>query len=1563
MTLVSAAIDTIAHDSTTASDIEITLGGGAEGWSATSSDTSFIAVPASGTGSMIAVSVVGGANTTGAARTATITITTRGGTVPAVSKMVTLRQEEAPTFEDNFFPIPTFNVSYDGYADFFSIDAGGSATGWTSSVVYTPPLAPGATGFITLNPDMGNKGDDPMVIVMFDSNITGSKRTGTIKITTTGSKGTAASDTVRITQETVPTLTLVSNDSIRLGYDEMEEQTIRFNVGGSANSWVASAASEVVNAASATASFVNMNRRRGNLEDDSVTFTLNINTGAERTEIIRIRTDGSRGTDSTVAVVITQEAVPTIEVTDPGNDTISIAYNDTSAQTITFDVGGSATGWNASSDSSFVTLSSMSGVNGDSVTFTLSPNTGRERTATLMITTDGSLGSDSTVTVMITQGEAPPTLMVSTFEDTTIHHDARESLAITFDLGGSAMGWSGTVRGDNFITLNPADEDLTATGEVTIMAIYEENEGLERTDTIIFTTTGGVSDTVVITQSAAPPTLIVTTNDTTINHNAGDFTITFDLGGSAVGWSSEVIGEDDFITFDPSMDTTATGEVTIMATYDANDGLERMDTIILMTTGDVSDTVVITQKAVPTLVITTNDTTINHDATGSLVITFELGGSAVGWSGTVRGDNFITLDTVMNASDTNQTVTITATYNANDGLERMDSVILMTTGGVSDTVVITQRAAPPTLVVTTNDATINHNAGDFTITFDLGGSAVGWSSEVIGEDDFITFDPSMDTIATGEVTIMAIPTENTGMERMDTIIFTTTGGVSDTVVITQKAVPTLVITTNDMTINHDSTGALAITFELGGSAVGWSGTVRGDNFITLDTAMNASDTNQTVTITATYNANDGLERTDSVILMTTGGVSDTVVITQRAAPPTLVVTTNDATINHNAGDFTITFTLGGSAVGWSGEVIGEDDFITFDPSMDTTATGEVTIMAIPTENTGMERMDTIIFTTTGGVSDTVVITQRAAPPTLVVTTNDTTINDEEGSLSITFTLGGSAVGWSGEVIGEDDFITFDPSMDTIATGEVTITAMREANTGVERTDTIVFTTTDGVADTVVITQSAAPPTLVVTTNDTTINHDETGSLSITFTLGGTAKGWSGEVIGEDDFITFDPSMDTTATGEVIITAMYEANTGVERKDTIVFTTTGGVADTVVITQERAPPTLMVSTFKDTTINHNATGSLSITFTLGGSAVGWTGTVRTIIGENFITLTPNEDSAATEREINVMATYEANTGLRRKGSIIFTTIGGVADTVVITQSAGPPTLMVSMPIPKSGSDTTIAYGAITNVLDIITFTVRGGAAGWKAAVIDADDTHNFLTLNCCHQLLGLLDDIAGTHTIGITVDTENMGKARMDTVVITTVGGFGDPLKDTIVITQAGAPPTLEVSSPTLQEGSNDTTIAYGATINILDIITFEVGGGAESWMAAVIDDDNTNNFLELVEHGGTAGTGIIGVRARENTGGARMDTIVITTVGGTGSAIDTIVVTQEAVPTITLSASNEINVGYNVVAEQDILFDVGGSATGWMASTTGDFVIISPLTANGTFVEGGGLGQVTNIYT
>ena len=123
-------------------------------------------------------------------------------------------------------------------------------------------------------------------------------------------------------------------------------------------------------------------------------------------------------------------------------------------------------------------------------------------------------------------------------------------------------------------------------------------------------------------------------------------------------------------------------------------------------------------------------------------------------------------------------------------------------------------------------------------------------------------------------------------------------------------------------------------------------------------------------------------------------------------------------------------------------------------------------------------------------------------------------------------------------------------------------------------------------------------------------------------------------------------------------------------------------------------------------------------------------------------------------------------------------------------------------------------------------------------------------------------------------------------------------------------------------------------------------GGATGWEATVIDrDDEANDFLTLVSASGTAGTNTIRVTATGNKGEARMDTIVITTEGGTGDAADTVIVTQEAVPTIMVTSSDEITIDYDITAAQTIEFiefNVGGSATGWRVTSNHDSITLSP---------------------
>ena len=89
-------------------------------------------------------------------------------------------------------------------------------------------------------------------------------------------------------------------------------------------------------------------------------------------------------------------------------------------------------------------------------------------------------------------------------------------------------------------------------------------------------------------------------------------------------------------------------------------------------------------------------------------------------------------------------------------------------------------------------------------------------------------------------------------------------------------------------------------------------------------------------------------------------------------------------------------------------------------------------------------------------------------------------------------------------------------------------------------------------------------------------------------------------------------------------------------------------------------------------------------------------------------------------------------------------------------------------------------------------------------------------------------------------------------------------------------------------------------------------------------------------------TGDVTVRATpmENTGVERSAVITLTTRGGTGVATTNIIITQESVPTIALSTSRDINIAYNEVSAQLLTFDIGGSATGWIASSDQDFVTL-----------------------
>ena len=1175
----------------------------------------------------------------------------------------------------------------------------------------------------------------------------------------------------------------------------------------------------------------------------------------------------------------------------------------------------------------------------------------------------------------------PLTLISST--ETTIVYDNTDPITIDFTLGCGVTGWTSTITGDDFITLSSTGGSTTQTGAITIMATPTENTGVERTATITISTTGqlgnAVTEEVTITQKGAElPTLMLTSkNRDTIAYDAMAISdITFTVGGGAIGWKAKVINEDKFLTLVDSVGNAGRGTIRVIATE--NTGEARIDTIVITTegsTGDlVTDTITITQEAIPTITDLDKIITINHDVTDAHIITFNVGGSAKGWTASLA-PGFVMLD--KDRGDSGTGIKVTATPMVNTGSLRTATITISTAGHLGDPiteeVTIMQKGAPPTLTLSRTTASVDATAQMLTVGVTLGGSAEGWDVTVTDNEDFI------DTLKVGDDSLKITILENSTTDsREATLTFTTTGGtgeVTQTLVITQAGgVPTLSITETSLAVDS-AAGTANIKIM---SNTDWRVTTTAsfvDSLIFTPTegsvVASAVPSGGSITLEGTgsgnlsvvYKANTEAAREAVIALTRTGGTDIDIVLMQAAGPPTLTLSRTTASVDATAQTLTVGVTLGGGAASWNVTEI--SDFIT------TSKVGDDSLRITILENTTTDsREATLTFTTTGGtgeVTQTLVITQLASDVKLpTLTLSGTGIIEPSGSetsytadvdsaaqmLTVSVAIIDGTDGWKVMKTSDDQgFVTLSDS--TGAAGSNVELMIKENLTTASREATLIFTTTGAAPQTLVITQAGGVPTLSIT-----------GEASRDLEFAG----------GREDI-------------EIMSNTNWRATTAASFVDSLIFTPTGGSAGTPS-TSERTIDVAEEVVSRSGTVRSTSSYSLQGNFTItvsgndltisfaddfvadtrlprfvlyltnnpnspaGGKLLGdvetfsgaheivvdsvglfdynylfyYCAAFRIKIGHGEIIgdgITLNSITLDGTGSGTLRIVYAANTEAKRMADITLTRTGGTDIDITLMQAAGLPTIMLT-----SGNTVDVPNTETTPLDSIaIMFVVGGGVTGWTAAV-DAD----FVTL-------GKTMGSSGSATLKAAV-TENTGVERTAIITLTTTTDEGtEKAETTIMIKQGGAPPTLEVAIPTPKSGS-DTTIAYDATtLNVM----FTVGGGATGWEATVIDrDDEANDFLTLVSASGTASTNTIRVTVDENTGGKRMDTVVITTEGGTGDAADTVIVTQEAVPTIMVTNSDEITIDYDITAAQTIEFNVGGSATGWRVTSNHDSLTLSP---------------------
>ena len=279
----------------------ITLGGGAEGWTATKSDDDrdlFISdFTSSGDGANLTLTITYNENT-GVARSATLTIATTGGTGgPATVDLVLTQLAGPATITAVTMPASVPSIVAAGGTFKIAVTTGGDATGWSASVSV-------GDAFVSIDKTESGLPDPPNTItVTYAENTGANSRSGEITLVTTG--GATVAETILSVSQLgtgAPGLTVVT-DPVRVtnlargGGDINVDVTLL----GSATGWDATLSTNPED-------FLTLSTTSGGGGPDVLVINYSANVRAStRTGIVTLTPTGSGGAGTDVPITISQE--------------------------------------------------------------------------------------------------------------------------------------------------------------------------------------------------------------------------------------------------------------------------------------------------------------------------------------------------------------------------------------------------------------------------------------------------------------------------------------------------------------------------------------------------------------------------------------------------------------------------------------------------------------------------------------------------------------------------------------------------------------------------------------------------------------------------------------------------------------------------------------------------------------------------------------------------------------------------------------------------------------------------------------------------------------------------------------------------------------------------------------------------------------------------------------------------------------------------------------------------------------------------------------------------------
>jgi hypothetical protein len=1199
------------------------------------------------------------ANTSGTARTATITVSGTG----ASDQQVTVTQSGIVTLS---VTPSNRDVGAETGSTTFTIS---SNTSWT--------ITDNAT-WLTVNPTSGS--GDGTITATYTANSSTTARTATITVSGTG----ASDQQVTVTQSGIPTLSVTpSNRDV-----EADAGSTTFTI-SSNTSWTVTD----------NAAWLTVNPTSGS-GDGTITATYSANTLASaRTAIITISGTGV----SDQQVTVKQNGTITLSVT-PSNRNVGAESGST-----TFAISSNAS-WTVSDDATWLIINPTTGSGNGTLTATYTSNTSPSaRIATITISAGGANSQQVTVTQSgittlsvtpsnrdVAAEEGSTTFIISSNTSWTVTDDAdwliinpttgngNGTITASYTANGSASARiatitvSGTgatsqqvtVTQNGIITLSatPSNRDVTpdagsttftissntswtiyddadwltinpssGSGNGTITANYSANTSTStRIATITISGTGVNSQQVTVTQSGIT-TLSVTPASRNVAAEAGSTTFTIT---SNTSWT--ITDDADWLTINPS---SGSGNGTITATYTANtSSSERTATITISGTGVSSQQVTVVQSGITMLTVTPSSRDVAADA-GSTTFTIT---SNTSWAITDDAD-WLTITPSGGSGD----ATITATYTANaSSIERIATVTVSGTGASSQQVTVVQ-SGMTILSVTPSNRDVGSQAGSTTFIIN---SNTSWT--IADDAGWLSINP---TSGSGDVTITATYSANTSaIARIATITVSGTGVSSQQVTVTQSGIITLSVTPSNRDVEADA-GSTTFTIS---SNTSWTIT---DNVGWL--SINPTSGSGNNTITATYATNTSFVARIATITVSGAGVSSQQVTVTQSGIIMLSVLPSNRDVAADAGSTTFNVI---SNTSWS--ITDDADWLTINP---TGGSGSSAITATYTANTtSIARTATITVSGTGVSSRQVTVTQSAAA-ILSVAPSNRNVGSDAGSTTFNIT---SSISWT--AVDDADWLTINPAS---GSGDATITANFEANASATvRTAAITISGVGTSDQQVTVTQSGSTLLSV-----TPANRDVGSAAgSTTFTISSNTT-W--DISDDADWLTTNLP---DGSGNATISATFTENTSAEERIATIMISGAGVStQQVTVTQSGIITLSVIPSNRDVVSDAGST-----TFTIS-SNTSWT------ISDNAAWLTVSPTSGSGNGTIT--ATYAANTSSSsRSATITVSGTGTVSQQVTVTQGG-----LTALSVTPTNRDVTSAGGSVTFDISSNTSWVVSDDAPW------------------------------------------------------------------------------------------------------------------------------------------------------------------------------------------------------------------------------------------------------------